>query len=42
MMVTHDPGAAVWSDRLVLLRDGTISDDRPSPPAVRDIAVFAS
>ncbi len=42
MMVTHDPGAAVWSDRLVRLRDGAIADDRPSPPAVRDIAAFAS
>jgi putative ABC transport system ATP-binding protein len=38
VMVTHDPGAAVWSDRLVLLRDGTVTNDRAAPPAVRDIA----
>ncbi|WP_051167599.1 ATP-binding cassette domain-containing protein [Actinoplanes sp. N902-109] len=33
LMVTHDPVAAAWSDRLVLLRDGTVVDDRPAPDA---------
>ena len=37
VMVTHDPGAAAWSDRLVLLRDGGIAEDGPTP-AERDIA----
>lgn len=27
VMVTHDPAAAVWADRLVLLRDGRIAFD---------------
>jgi putative ABC transport system ATP-binding protein len=31
VMVTHDPGSAAWSDRLVLLRDGTIAADLPTP-----------
>jgi putative ABC transport system ATP-binding protein len=31
VMVTHDPGAASWSDRLVLLRDGTVAADLPTP-----------
>jgi putative ABC transport system ATP-binding protein len=36
VMVTHDPVAAAWSDRLVLLRAGSIAaDDRtPDAPAV--------
>jgi putative ABC transport system ATP-binding protein len=33
LMVTHDPSAASWSDRLVLLRSGRIIDDRPTPDA---------
>ncbi|MCA2219465.1 ABC transporter ATP-binding protein [Jidongwangia harbinensis] len=33
LMVTHDPVAAAWSDRLVLLRDGAVADDRPTPDA---------
>jgi putative ABC transport system ATP-binding protein len=33
VMVTHDPVAAAWSDRLVLLRDGLIVADHPSPDA---------
>ncbi|MEV4639083.1 ABC transporter ATP-binding protein [Actinoplanes sp. NPDC049548] len=33
VMVTHDPAAAAWSDRLVLLRDGTIAADGPTPEA---------
>jgi putative ABC transport system ATP-binding protein len=31
VMVTHDPGAAAWSDRLVLLRDGTVAEDVRTP-----------
>jgi putative ABC transport system ATP-binding protein len=37
MMVTHDPIAAAVSDRLVLLRDGVLVADRPTPP----VAVIA-
>jgi putative ABC transport system ATP-binding protein len=33
LMVTHDPAAAAWSDRLVLLRDGAVADDGPAPDA---------
>jgi len=33
VMVTHDPAAAAWSDRLVLLRAGRIVADSPSPGA---------
>ncbi|MEU4424312.1 ABC transporter ATP-binding protein [Actinoplanes sp. NPDC024001] len=33
VMVTHDPVAAAWSDRLVLLRDGTVAADDPTPDA---------
>jgi putative ABC transport system ATP-binding protein len=31
VMVTHDPGAAGWSDRLVLLRAGTVAEDLRTP-----------
>jgi len=33
LMVTHDPVAAAWSDRLVLLRDGEVVADGPTPQA---------
>jgi putative ABC transport system ATP-binding protein len=33
VMVTHDPVAAAWSDRLVLLRDGSVVADGPTPQA---------
>ncbi|MEU4236210.1 ABC transporter ATP-binding protein [Actinoplanes sp. NPDC026619] len=33
LMVTHDPAAAAWSDRLVLLHDGEIAHDGPAPAA---------
>ncbi|XVV09633.1 ABC transporter ATP-binding protein [Actinoplanes sp. CA-131856] len=33
VMVTHDPGAAAWSDRLVLLREGTVTADTATPDA---------
>jgi putative ABC transport system ATP-binding protein len=31
VMVTHDPVSAAWSDRLLLLRDGRIVADQPTP-----------
>jgi putative ABC transport system ATP-binding protein len=33
LMVTHDPAAAAWSDRLVLLRAGTVATDAATPDA---------
>ncbi|MFI5956631.1 ABC transporter ATP-binding protein [Cryptosporangium sp. NPDC051539] len=33
VMVTHDPVAAAWSDRLVLLRAGRVVADDPTPQA---------
>jgi putative ABC transport system ATP-binding protein len=30
VMVTHDPAAAAWSDRVVLLRAGTVAADDPA------------
>jgi putative ABC transport system ATP-binding protein len=33
LMVTHDPAAAAWSDRLVLLREGVVAHDGPAPEA---------
>jgi putative ABC transport system ATP-binding protein len=33
LMVTHDPVAAAWSDRLVLLRTGTVAGDAATPAA---------
>jgi putative ABC transport system ATP-binding protein len=33
LMVTHDPVAAAWSDRLVLLHSGELVSDRPTPEA---------
>jgi putative ABC transport system ATP-binding protein len=36
VMVTHDPVAASYADRVVVLEDGAVVDDlvRPSPPAL--------
>ncbi|WP_410821903.1 ABC transporter ATP-binding protein [Micromonospora sp. 050-3] len=31
VMVTHDPAAAAWSDRLILLRNGEVVADGPTP-----------
>jgi putative ABC transport system ATP-binding protein len=31
VMVTHDPASAAWSDRLVLLRAGTVASDSATP-----------
>jgi putative ABC transport system ATP-binding protein len=38
VMVTHDPAAACYADRVVLLADGRIADqlDQPAPQAVLD------
>ena len=33
VMVTHDPSAAAWSDRVILLRQGGIASDGPSGDA---------
>jgi putative ABC transport system ATP-binding protein len=33
LMVTHDPAAAAWSDRLILLRDGSLAEDTTTPDA---------
>ncbi len=33
VMVTHDPGAASYADRVVFLRDGRIVDELPDPTA---------
>jgi putative ABC transport system ATP-binding protein len=44
VMVTHDPGAAAYADRVVLLADGRVAGDleRPGPDAIagalRDLA----
>ena len=42
VMVTHDPGAAATTDRLLLLRAGRLVDDRPTPGAATIAAVLAS
>jgi putative ABC transport system ATP-binding protein len=33
VMVTHDPAAAAWTDRVILLRRGEIVADGPSGDA---------
>jgi putative ABC transport system ATP-binding protein len=38
LLVTHDPAAAAWSDRLVLLREGAVVADGPTP----DVAGIAT
>jgi putative ABC transport system ATP-binding protein len=35
VMVTHDPSAASYSDRVVFLADGTIVDEMREPTADR-------
>ena len=35
VMVTHDPGAASWTDRVVFLADGRVVDELRSPTAER-------
>ena len=38
VMVTHDPGVAAWSDRVVFLVDGKVADDLadPTPASVHE------
>jgi putative ABC transport system ATP-binding protein len=33
VMVTHDPAAAAWADRVVLLRRGAVASDGPAGDA---------
>ncbi|MDH3295509.1 MAG: ABC transporter ATP-binding protein, partial [Acidimicrobiia bacterium] len=35
VMVTHDPGAAGWADRVVFLADGKIVDEMVDPTTAR-------
>ena len=35
VMVTHDPGAAAYADRVVFLNDGRIVDEMADPTAER-------
>jgi putative ABC transport system ATP-binding protein len=35
VMVTHDPGAAAYADRVIFLADGRIVDEMPDPTAER-------
>jgi putative ABC transport system ATP-binding protein len=35
VMVTHDPAAAAWADRVVFLADGRLADDLSDPTAER-------
>jgi len=45
VMVTHDPASAAWSDRLVLLREGTVAADSATPDAAAigaDLAAVSS
>jgi putative ABC transport system ATP-binding protein len=39
VMVTHDPGAAAYGDRLITIRDGRIHDDSRTAPATLRVAV---
>ncbi|WP_229073361.1 ABC transporter ATP-binding protein [Actinoplanes sp. DH11] len=41
VMVTHDPVAASWADRVLVLADGRIVDDMPQPGAARIAARLA-
>jgi putative ABC transport system ATP-binding protein len=34
IMVTHDPNAAAYGDRLILIRDGLVEEDRRQEPLV--------
>ncbi len=34
-MVTHDPGAASWTDRVVFLADGRVVDELREPTSER-------
>ncbi len=42
VMVTHDPGAAAWADRVLMLRDGQIVDDLAEPTTDRIISALTT
>jgi len=42
VMVTHDPTAASWADRVLMLSDGRIVDDIHSPTTERIISALAA
>jgi len=42
MMVTHDPVAAAWADRVLMLSDGRIVDDILSPTTERIISALTA
>jgi putative ABC transport system ATP-binding protein len=42
VMVTHDPAAAAWADRVLILSDGQIVDDIPSPTTERIISALTA
>jgi putative ABC transport system ATP-binding protein len=37
IMVTHDPAAAAYGDRLILIRDGLVEEDRRQEPLVNGV-----
>ena len=41
VMVTHDPGAASWTDRVVFLADGRVVDELREPTPERVLAAMA-
>ena len=41
VMVTHDPGAASWTDRVVFLADGRVVDELRAPTPERVLAAMA-
>ena len=45
IMVTHDPGIASYAERVIVLRDGEVVHDQPTPrcggPAVPDVRALA-
>jgi putative ABC transport system ATP-binding protein len=41
-MVTHDPGAASWTDRVVFLADGRVDGELRDPTPERVLDAMAS
>jgi len=41
VMVTHDPGAASWTDRVVFLADGRVVEELRAPTPERVLAAMA-
>ena len=41
VMVTHDPHAAAWADRVVFLADGRVVDDLADPTAAKILSRMA-